>query len=124
MKGQRLFVRPIEESDGGAIRAFHEAHGCPHAIPASGLVAKLVGDLVAVLGISLEGPAAVRVDSLLVAGELRRKRIGRFMLEELAQLARKMERDQIVVDSATAPAEFLRKLGFVAEATQWIRRID
>jgi N-acetylglutamate synthase-like GNAT family acetyltransferase len=124
MKGQRLFVRPIEEGDTVPIREFHEAHGCPHAVPESGLVGKLVGDLVAVLGISLETPATVRIDSLVVAAELRRKRIGRFMLEELAQLARKMERDRIVAGEASAPAEFLRKLGFIAEGTQWIRRID
>src|SRR2546423_557835 len=109
MRGQKLFVRPIEAADHDAIRAFLASHAPSHApVPTCGLVGKLLGDIVAVLSMEITGDA-VRVDGLVVAKELRRKRIGRGMLAELDALAAKMEREWLI---ALGDHEFLRRVGF------------
>ena len=111
MRGQKLFVRPIDAADHEAIRAFLADHASQHApVPSCGLLGKLLGDIVAVLSMEITGDA-VRVDDLVVAKDLRRKRIGRGMLAELDALAAKMEREWLVAgDSA-----FLRHVGFTGE---------
>jgi N-acetylglutamate synthase-like GNAT family acetyltransferase len=108
MRGQKLFVRPIEAADHDAIRAFLAAHASAGSVPSCGLVGKLVGDIVAVLSMEITSDA-VRVDDLVVAKDLRRKRIGRGMLAELDALAAKMEREWLV---ANVDHEFFRRVGF------------
>ena len=90
-------------------------------MPKSGLVGKLVGNLVAVLAMEVT-PDAVRIDDLIVARELRRKQIARVMLKELAELAAKMERDWLVVERSDA-REFLRRVGFVEEGERMVRKV-
>jgi len=121
MRGQRLFVRPIETADHDAVRAFLAAHGEAVSTPGTGLIGKLVGNLVAVLAMEVT-PEAIRVDGLVVARELRRKQIGRVMMIELAELAAKMERDWLVVERGGA-REFLRRVGFVEEGERMVRRV-
>ena len=122
LRGQRLFVRPIEAADRESIEAFFASHGNgAAAVPESGLVGKLVGNLVAVLAREVT-PEAIRVDDLVVARELRRKQIGRVMLRELAELAAKMERDWLIVERGDAN-EFLRRVGFVEEGERMVRRV-
>jgi len=121
LRGQRLFVRPIETADREAIQAFLAAHGGGAAMPKTGLMGKLVGNLVAVLAMEVT-PDAVRIDDLIVARELRRKQIARVMLKELAELAAKMERDWLVVERSDA-REFLRRVGFVEEGERMVRRV-
>ena len=109
MRGQKLFVRPIEAADREAIRAFLADHASQHAaVPECGLLGKLLGDIVAVLSMEITRDA-VRVDDLVVAKDLRRKRIGRGMLAELDALAAKMEREWLV---AAVDHEFFRRVGF------------
>ena len=142
MKGQRLFIRPIEASDHEAIRQFlgaidrdldaaasaESASDAPRSstatnapVPACGLLGKLVGDLVAVVGLEITSDA-VRVTGVAVAPELRRKRIGRFMLDEAASLAKKMDRHEIVAD-CNAPPAFLRRVGFREDGERWVRAL-
>ena len=90
-------------------------------MPKTGLVGKLVGNLVAVLAMEVT-PDAVRIDDLIVARELRRKQIARVMLKELAELAAKMERDWLVVERSDA-REFLLRVGFVEEGDRMVRRV-
>ncbi|MEA2339460.1 MAG: hypothetical protein QOE82_3467 [Thermoanaerobaculia bacterium] len=119
MKGQKLFVRPIEASDADAIQTFAAQHGgAPE--PRSGLLGKLVGELVSVLAMDVEADA-VRVVDLVVAEELRRKRIGRVMLNELASLAAKLERSWLIAD--VEHAEFLRRVGFTEDQGVMKRRV-
>jgi N-acetylglutamate synthase-like GNAT family acetyltransferase len=119
VKGQKLFVRPIEAADADAVRAFAAQHG---GLPdtRSGLLGKLVGELVAVLAMDVETDA-VRVVDLVVAEELRRKRVGRVMLNELASLAKKLERNWLIAD--VKHAEFLRHVGFTEEQGVMKRRV-
>ena len=64
---------------------------------------------------------AIRLLDLVVAEELRRKWIGRVMLNELAALAAKLEREWLVAD--VAHADFLRRVGFIEEGGVMKRRV-
>ncbi len=108
VKGQKLFVRPIEAGDAAALRAFASQHGGDPA-PSAGLIGKLVGELAAILTMEIE-PDAIRIIDLVVAEELRRKRVARVMLNELAILAAAMKREWLV--AAVMHREFLERVGF------------
>ncbi len=122
MKGQRLFVRPIESGDRTAITAFLEAEKRQHSVSACGLLGKLVGDLVAVLLIEITEDG-LRIVELVVRSELRRKRMGRLMLDELDRFARKLDRDRLFVRDPGAAREFFRRTGFVDDGIEMVRRV-
>jgi GNAT superfamily N-acetyltransferase len=124
MRGLRLFVRPIDASDYEAVGMFlsNEA-SVSSAAPASGLLGKLLGDIVAVVAIELT-PDAVRIDDIIVARDLRKKRIGRVMMNELEQLAAKMDRRRMVVEDARDAHEFFRHVGFRIEGERWVRDVS
>ena len=127
MRGLRLFIRPIEPSDQPALTAFLARNrvdasisGPAPAPPAWGLLGKLLGDVVAVVALDVTEDA-VRIDDILVAGELRRKWIGRVMLREVEQLAARLDRHRVVVDNAGDAREFFRRVGFESEGERWVR---
>jgi len=122
VRGQRLFVRPIESGDGDAIRAFFASNEAPEDTPACGLLAKLVGDLVGVMSMEIADDG-LHVENIVVARELRRKRIGRFLLDEAARLAGKIYRDRLVVTDPRGAEEFLRRTGFAVEDGVFVRRV-
>jgi ribosomal protein S18 acetylase RimI-like enzyme len=122
VRGQRLFVRPIDAGDGEAVGAFLQAHGGRLREAKTGLVGKLVGDLVAVVAMDIE-PEAIRIEDVVVARELRRKRIGRLMLDETARLAAKLERRLLIVASDASEREFFRRSGFEEEGDGWLVRV-
>src|SRR5712691_8001645 len=105
MRGQNLFVRPMEPADGDAVLEFLAGESPRSPPPDAALLGKLVGRLVAVLAMEITAEAVI-VHDLVIARELQRKRIGRFMVGEVYALAAKMERDWLVFD-CSAPAEFL-----------------
>jgi len=124
LRGQRLFVRPIEPSDRDAVSAFLarvEETSLPH--PACGLLGKLLGDIVAVVVIEIT-PDALVIEHVVVARELRRKWIGRAMMREVEQLAAKMDRRRVVVHDAGEAHEFFRRVGFVSEGERWVRVVS
>lgn len=123
MRGLRLYVRPIERGDQEAVGAFLGAAKPATPPPACGLLGKLLGDIVAVVSLELTDDA-LRIDDLVVARELRKKRIGRAMLREVEGLARKFERERIVVDDAQDAQEFLRRVGFQIEGERWVRNVS
>lgn len=127
MRGLRLFIRPIEPSDQPALTAFLARNRVDASIsgtaplpPAWGLLGKLLGDVVAVVALDVTEDA-VRIDDILVAGELRRKWIGRVMLREVEQLAARLDRHRVVVDNAGDAREFFRRVGFESEGERWVR---
>jgi ribosomal protein S18 acetylase RimI-like enzyme len=120
LRGLRLYVRPIDSADVPAVSAFLARHAAGAPPPAWGLLGKLLGDIVAVVALEVTNDA-LRVDDIVVARELRRKRIGRAMLHEVEQLAAKFERDRVVVADAGEAQEFFRRVGFENEGKQWIR---
>ncbi len=122
MKGQRLFIRPIETTDRDALAAFAEVHAPGSPIPACGLLAKLVGDLAAVIAFNLDRERDVQITNLIVAGPLRRKRIGRAIVEEAAVVAARLDRNRLVVTRGTADGYFVR-IGFIESGAELIRRV-
>jgi GNAT superfamily N-acetyltransferase len=122
LRGQRLFIRPIDSSDADAIRAFLTANGAAGDAPACGLVAKLVGDIVAVMAFDIDD-ATLQVSDLVVAQELRRKRIGRYVVDEAARLAAKLERAALIVADGRGADAFLLRVGFVSEDGLFVRRV-
>ncbi|HET8773927.1 MAG TPA: GNAT family N-acetyltransferase [Thermoanaerobaculia bacterium] len=127
MRGLRLYVRPIDPADSSAVSAFlarqeaGPAEAAP-SVPAWGLLGKLLGDIVAVVALEVTDDA-LRVDALVVARELRRKRIGRAMLREVEQLAAKLDRRRVVVDDAGGTQEFFRRVGFENEGERWAKNV-
>ena len=123
MKGQRLFVRAIEAADHDIIRAFLASEGSPAAVPACGLLGKLVGELVAILEMRITADS-IEIRDLLVARDFRRKRVGRVMLSELEEIAAKMDRRRLIVAaSENDHAGFLRRVGFEREGSTWVREV-
>ena len=123
MRGQRLFIRPIEPADHDAVSAFFARQERGGNTPACGLLGKLLGDIVAIVEIEIT-PDALRVENVVVARELRRKWIGRAMMREVEQLAAKMDRRRVVVDDAGEAREFFRRVGFVNEGERWVRVVS
>ena len=124
MRGLRLFVRPIDAADHEAVGKFLELQQLSNrAAPAFGLLGKLLGDIVAVAAIDLT-PDAIRVDDIIVARDLRKKRIGRVMMREIEQLAAKMDRSRVVVEDARDAHEFFRHVGFRNEGERWVRDVS
>ena len=123
MRGQRLFVRAIEAGDADAVREFLRANGDGDTARALGLIGKLLGGVVAVMAIDLSEPGEVRIERLVVARELRRKRIGRVMMNELESLAAKMERDWLTMVASGDASEFLRRVGFVEDGKRMVRKV-
>jgi GNAT superfamily N-acetyltransferase len=122
MKGQKLFVRPIEGRDSDSIAAFMDIHAPGSPVPARGLLGKLVGDLVAVVALDLDDPSSVRITSLVVAEPLRRKRIGRLVVKEAETFAANLDRTRLVVARGEADAWFAR-LGFTESGNELVRRV-
>lgn len=114
-------MRPIENGDSDSIREFLKSHGGRVTQTDCGLVGKLVGELVAVVTMELEADA-VRIDEVVVATELRRKRIGRFMLDEVERLASKLDRKRVVVSGEASEREFFQRTGF-REDGEWLVRM-
>ena len=127
VRGQRLFVRPLDLDDRFAIEAFLARYAPASPVPHSGLLGKLVGELVAVLAIEIT-ESAMRIDDLVVATDLRRKRVGRAMIDQAAELAAKMGRVALIVEQcANHPAtfgEFLRRVGFERDGSRMIRVVE
>ena len=122
MKGQRLFIRPIEAGDAPHLASFLASASPGSAVPACGLLARLVGDLVAVIALDLDGDDSVSITDIVVTPALRKKRIGRAIVEEAVQLARKLERSKLVAPQCEA-SEFFRRVGFEESGSIWVRRV-
>ena len=125
MRGLRLFVRPIEPADDDVVREFlarnrERAIPSPPSEPAAawGLLGKLLGDVVAVASLVSDGKE-LHVEEIVVARELRRKRIGRAMIREAATLAAKLDLHRLVIDDCSLP-EFCRRVGFEQEGDRWV----
>lgn len=103
----------METADQAPVRAFLGY------LPPRGYIGKLVGELVAVLAVAPSEDGALRVENLVVADELRRKRIGRFMLEEAARQAGVT----LVIEQPGEARAFFERVGFVQVGERWIRRV-
>ncbi|HSP15375.1 MAG TPA: GNAT family N-acetyltransferase [Thermoanaerobaculia bacterium] len=119
MRGQKLFIRPIEPADHETVSRFLSEQTGRAAVPVCGLLGKLVGELVAVMAMQITADA-LQIDDIVVAAGLRGKRIGRVMLDEAEQIAAKIDRTRLVVNTSH---EFFRRTGFEREGERWIRQV-
>ena len=113
MRGQKLFIRRELAGDVPALSALYQRCGCswnPSSEPLEGLTGKLVGEVVAHLGMTRSGNILV-VQSIVVDPPLRRKRIGRAMILEATRLAQSEGRIVSVTDDERWSSFFL-KVGF------------
>ena len=122
MRGLKLFVRPIEAGDHEVVSRFLERQTASNEVPACGLLGKLIGELVAVVGMQITADA-IQIDQIVVQSDLRRKRIGRVMLDEVEQIAAKMECARLIAGEAAGAQEFFRRVGFEREGARWIRQV-
>ena len=122
MRGQKLFIRPIDSTDAPVVGRFLAQEGASDEIPACGLLGKLVGELVAVVAMQITADA-IEIDNIVVQRDLRRKRIGRVMLNEVEQIAAKMERTRLIVGETAGASEFFLRTGFEREGARWIRQV-
>ena len=122
-KGQHLYVRPIVNADRTAIAEFlaREAPECDP--PAEGVIGKLVGDLVAVAGTSRHDDEVI-LEVVVVANSLRRKRIGRVLIDALATCVASPSPRWLVARKEESTVAFLRRLGFHDRGDSIVRRIE
>src|SRR6476661_4655572 len=72
MKGQKLFIRAVESSDHDAVRGFLHAEQAGDEVPACALLGKLVGELVAIIGMQVTADA-IQIDQIVVKRDFRKK---------------------------------------------------
>jgi GNAT superfamily N-acetyltransferase len=113
LRGQHLYIRPIEPGDASAIQRLAPEETLPS--PTTGLLGKLLGETVSFARFELAGPGTLRIERLFVAPELRRKRIGRAMMAELEQLARSMDCHVLQVSHRCEERGFFLRLGFAGD---------
>lgn len=121
MKGQKLFVRPMEAEDARDVADFLARESPASPVPSTALIGKLVGEVAAVLSVEFTA-ASVEIRDFVVAQPLRKKRIGRFMIEELYALAAKLDKQSLVM-MCDGPADFMKRVGFAREGETMVRRV-
>ena len=123
MKGQTLFIRAIEPADAQAVGDFLRRHGRGSAENPLGFLGKLVGDLVAVLTIEMS-ERNIEIRELIVREDLRRKRIGRLMLDELERIAATTGLQSLRAQPNQKARPFFQKAGFLDEGPFMVRRVS
>lgn len=127
MKGQRLFVRTTTSADDADLAEFYTNEESSSPLPLDGsvpgLIGKLVGDLVAHLAFSSTGDA-IRLEHIHVARLLRRKRIGRLMISELARIIGGDGGSRIEAEPSCGAANFLRAIGFEQSSSDAMLTIE
>lgn len=123
MRGQKLFVRPTGAEDAGRLAAFYrrEEASPSGALDSEGLIGFLVGDPVAHLAFRAEGDE-VEIVHIWTAKALRRMRIARIMVGELAELARKVGARRLVIRRSALHDEPFLRLGFVESRAGMLER--
>lgn len=125
MKGQRLFVRETTAGDVEALRAFHRSEESdePSDLADDGVVARLVGDLVAHLTWRVEGNQAT-ITHVYVMKALRRKRIGRALLLDTVAIARAKNLERLVVSGSCPARDFFLRTGFAVAGDELVLEVS
>lgn len=116
MKGQRLFVRPLEPGDRETLEALHAAAEEPPIGDLGGedgLVGRLAGNTVAYLAWRRE-PGAMMITRLFVAADLRRLGIGRMLLAQAGAIAAAGGAAELRVEQDCKLARYFELRGFVS----------
>jgi len=112
MRGLKLLIRPLASDDQQALSEFYQQEAArePNQDEVS-LVAKLLGRIVAHATARPERDE-LRISSIYVARELRRKGIGRAVAIQLQQIAADSGTSSVVVAAGTT-IQFFKSLGFI-----------
>lgn len=124
MKGQRLLVREADPADSAAIAELLGSWSSRIGPTDPIWIGKLVGEVVAALAVRTAGDGSISVVLIYVAPDLRRKRIGTYLLRSVVE---KLESDGNairVTDDGDGTRAFFLKNGFVEEGEFLARRIS
>ena len=106
--GQILLVRPLIHTD---LPDLERMTGSSEKLPSRGLLGRLAGEPVGFVAFSNAGEE-LSIDRIFVAADLRRKRIGRGLMIETEQMARRLNCKGLVVSAQCEAREFFTRLGF------------
>jgi len=125
VKGQRLFVREATPDDSGELGVFYASESIEPPVPldSEGVIARLVGNLVAHLTWQIDGGRA-RIRYVHVASALRGKRIGRGLISDAAVIAAKRNVEQLVVAADCPAREFFLRTGFADVGHELVREVS
>jgi GNAT superfamily N-acetyltransferase len=124
VKGQRLFVREAVAGDESSLRDFYaRASADPPELITEGVLARLVGDLVAHLTWTLDRNQAT-VTNVYVVEPLRRKRVGRSLIENAVSIARGRGITRLVVDGSCPLREFFLRMGFAERGRELVLEVS
>jgi len=116
MKGQRLFVRPLIESDLDSIVELHAGAELPASLRTranAGLVGRLAGSTVACLLWNRDGDA-MSIFWIFVATDLRGIRIGSSLVTDASKLAAEAGATSLRVAQDCKLARYFERCGFVS----------
>lgn len=118
MRGQKLHVRRVIPSDATALASFHATGQFGYPLPhgSEGILGKIVGEVVAHLLFERTGGEAT-IRHLLVATEMRKKRVGTLMVRELEQILSAEGVSRIGITADCPLRSFFLKQGFVESGT-------
>lgn len=121
MKGQRLFIRDGREDDRDDISSLLEGP-FPVSDGLQWIVAKLVGDLVAAAGfVVATEPELV---ALSVREDLRRKRVGRYLLTEVEKRVAAAGARRLVIRKGLLPESFLARAGYDFHDGSFVKELE
>lgn len=125
VKGQRLFVRRTETADEETLSDFYrsESFDATDLLGSEGVLAKLVGQLVAHLAWRIERDRAV-ITHVYVADALRGRRVGLALVREAIAIARDKGVKQIKVSGACAARGFFLRTGFADEGQELVLEVS
>jgi GNAT superfamily N-acetyltransferase len=126
VKGQKLWIRKLSPADSPEIEAFTSSHDSPPPdhLSSQGWLARIAGQLVAVAAVEPLSDRVATLRLLLVAPDLRRKRVGTLLLQQIEQElgAAGFERLETAVGSPLA--SFLLRRGFEHHGDRLARSIS
>jgi N-acetylglutamate synthase-like GNAT family acetyltransferase len=125
VKGQRLFVRRTETADEETLSDFYrsESFDATDPIGSEGVLAKLVGQLVAHLAWNIERDRAV-ITHVYVADALRGRRVGLVLVRDAIAIARENGVKQIRVSGACPVRDFFLRTGFADEGQELVMEVS
>lgn len=125
MKGQRLFVRETRSEDLDALRELYEPESLDPGfeVERDGLIARLVGDLVAHLAWQVDRNRAT-ITRVYVMKSLRGRHVGLGLIQQAVEIARQKKIAQILVSADCPAREFFLRTGFAESGDKLILEVS
>jgi GNAT superfamily N-acetyltransferase len=126
VKGQKLWIRKLSPADSPEIDAFAASHDFPSPDPGSscGWLARIAGQLVAVAAVEPLTERVATLRLLHVAPDLRRKRVGTLLLQQIEQELGTDGLERLEATVGSPLASFLLRRGFEQHGDRLVRSIS